>query len=140
MTPTERLTIVRIGANEQGLERAAGAYLAFVSRCRVPDDIRVDMYVALDEIVSNLVRHGSPTGPVEITLTLSADTFRIEVVDDGPPFDPTRAPAPDVTLSIDERPTGGLGVLIVMGLTTCSYARVGDRNHVVMQRALTAAP
>ena len=61
-------------------------------------------------------------------------------MDDGPPFDPTRAPAPDVTLSIDERPTGGLGVLIVMGLTTCSYARVGDRNHVVMQRALTAAP
>ena len=65
MTPTERLTIVRIGANAQGLERAAGAYLAFVSRCRVPDDIRVDMYVALDEIVSNLVRHGSPTGPVD---------------------------------------------------------------------------
>jgi anti-sigma regulatory factor (Ser/Thr protein kinase) len=31
----------------------------------------------------------------------------------APPFDPTRVPDPDLTLPLEERPLGGLGIYLI---------------------------
>jgi anti-sigma regulatory factor (Ser/Thr protein kinase) len=113
-----RSTVLTIPPSQQGLERAAGAYLAFASRYSLTDDVRADMYVALEEIASNVVRHGTGVRAMTITFTIDRTTLRIDVADDGDPFDPFSAPAPDVTQAIEERPLGGLGVFLVKQLTT----------------------
>jgi serine/threonine-protein kinase RsbW/sigma-B regulation protein RsbU (phosphoserine phosphatase) len=127
---------LHVSPDDQGIARAAGAFLAFAARGRVPADVRADMYVALEEMVSNVVHHGSPSGPVQIQLAIAGGMLRVDIVDDGAAFDPVSAPQPDLAAPLEERPVGGLGVPIALGLVECRYTRADGRNHLTMTRRL----
>jgi serine/threonine-protein kinase RsbW len=139
-----RAARVRVAADQRGLDRIFHAYDGFAKQHAIPDEIRRDVYVALEEIVSNVVRHGAkkqkrkPT--ISLTLAIERGAFQIRISDDGPPFDPFKsAPAPDVSQALMDRPIGGLGVLFVQRLTDAhAYARRANRNCVTLQRALKA--
>ena len=139
-SPKRRRRGVRVAADQAGLDRIFHAYDGFAKEHKVPDEVRRDVYVALEEIVSNVVRHGVtdriPT--INLTLAIEKGTFTIGVTDDGPAFDPfTSAPAPDVSQALMDRPIGGLGVLFVQQLTDAhAYERRGDRNCVTLSRQL----
>ena len=70
----------------------------------------------------------------EITLTSEADVLRIEVTDDGRPFDPlNEAPEPDLDASVDDRQVGGLGIHLVRTMVDeMSYRREQDKNHLTL--------
>jgi serine/threonine-protein kinase RsbW len=130
---------VRVRADEDGLARVFHTYDRFVHTHDVPDAVRRDVYVALEEIVSNIIHHAgvARTAHVGITLAIGRGTLTVRIVDDGPAFDPFSAPEPDVTRALDDRPVGGLGVLFVKKLTDRhSYSRWGRFNRVVLSKAL----
>ena len=59
----------------------------------------------------------------------------LEVEDDGKPFDPLQAPPPDLTLPLEKRPIGGLGIHLIRNLMDeVTYARVGGRNVLKMAK------
>jgi len=130
----------RVRADSSGLERIFYAYETFAKTHRIPDAVRRDVYVALEELVSNVVRHGvtDRTPTIDVTLALDKGVFTVGILDDGPSFDPfTSAPAPDVTQALMDRPIGGLGVLFVQQLTDAhTYERRGEKNVVTLTRAL----
>ncbi len=86
--------------------------------------------------------HGYPPGAdgrVWVALTLTGNAIEITYEDAAPPFDPFGAPAA-AAHSVAERPVGGVGLALVRGLSaTRRYARVGDRNRVVLTVALGAS-
>jgi anti-sigma regulatory factor (Ser/Thr protein kinase) len=131
-----RSTVIAIPPSRSGIERAAGAYLACAARYAVPDDVRADMYVALEEITSNVVRHATRASRIDITFTVTAEALQIDINDNGEPFDPFSMPSPDVTQALGERPLGGLGVFLVRQLTDSSYERRGGINRVRLRRLL----
>ena len=60
-----------------------------------------------------------------------AGRVTVDVVDDGIPFDPTAAAAPDTSLEVEDRDVGGLGVHLVRKLMDeVAYRRDGDRNRL----------
>ena len=60
-----------------------------------------------------------------------------DLVADGPPFDPFRQAAPDTTLSVADRPIGGLGIHLVRELMDeVSYERRDARNVVILVKQL----
>jgi serine/threonine-protein kinase RsbW len=119
------------------MARAARAYLAFsAARDAIPEHVRTDLYVALEEVISNVMRHGTQASRIDITFAITADALQIDIADDGEPFDPFSVPSPDVTQAIDERPVGGLGVFLVRQLTESVYERRGQVNHVRLRRTL----
>ena len=62
----------------------------------------------------------------------------ITVADDGVPFNPFDRVGPDISLSLEERDIGGLGVLLVTQLMDhCSYQRRRDLNVVTLVMNLT---
>jgi anti-sigma regulatory factor (Ser/Thr protein kinase) len=134
-----RSTVIAIQPSPSGIERAAGAYLACVARYDIPEEIRADMYVALEEIASNVVRHGTRASRIDITFRVTREALEIDIDDNGEPFDPFSTPSPDVTQAIDERPLGGLGVFLVRQLTESSYERRAGVNHVRLRRRLRSA-
>jgi anti-sigma regulatory factor (Ser/Thr protein kinase) len=139
MTARPACTRVRVRADEDGLARVFHTYDRFVHRHDVPDDVRRDVYVALEEIVSNVSRHAGAARAAHVGVTLMIDrgTLRVRIVDDGPAFDPFSAPEFDVTQTLEDRPVGGLGVLLVKKLTDeHSYSRRGQYNRVVLSKAL----
>lgn len=130
---------IHIAADQRGLDRVFDAYNRFVRAHAVPDRVRHDVYVALEEIVSNVVRHGTRgrTPKISVKLAITRGAFHVDIVDDGPPFDPFAAAPPDISVPLLERPIGGLGILFVDRLTDGhTYNRRGNRNRVTLRRAI----
>ena len=92
--------------------------------------------MALDEALTNVVLYAYPKdcrGTVGIHLSRDGNTITAEIVDHGKPFDPTAHPAPDITLPIEQRPIGGLGIHLVRNLvTSLRYYREQGENHLVL--------
>jgi anti-sigma regulatory factor (Ser/Thr protein kinase) len=103
----------------------------------MPPDSLAQLQVAVDELVSNVIRHAWPPGgshELVVSMTLSARAARIEVIDDGVSFDPRRAPVP-VPRSGSKRTIGGRGLLMLPTLVDrIDYVRAGDRNHTTLHK------
>lgn len=93
-----------------------------------------DINIALDELVTNVIRYAHKDGARhEIGLTLTLDTGRItiEITDDGAPFNPLDRETPDTGATMEDRPIGGLGIHFVRTLMDeVSYRRDGHLNLV----------
>jgi anti-sigma regulatory factor (Ser/Thr protein kinase) len=98
-------------------------------------DTRAVHHVALvlDELLTNVATYGGTIEPpVSIRLTISPDRVTAEVVDGGMMFDPRDDRNLEVPASVEERPIGGLGLLLVRRVTeSLAYERVGDRNRTI---------
>ena len=101
-----------------------------------PTSNRGKMMMALDEALTNVVLYAYPEaqrGTVGIRICRNDNTITAEIVDHGKPFDPTAHPTPDVTLPIEQRPIGGLGIHLMRNLvTSLRYYREKGANHLVL--------
>ena len=138
MPPVDSVTVPGTTA---GVNRAAAAFDEFCQQQHVPQDARWRFQVVLDEILSNIVRHGyqGREGAVSLRFALERDLVTVDVVDQAPPFDPSQAPAPDTTSPLESRRPGGLGVQFAESLLDgLSYERRGEENHVRLTWRLPA--
>jgi len=89
----------------------------------------------IEEIFVNIYRYSySEQAPGSVTVSYTipkAGELSVEVVDQGIEFDPLAAPAPDLTLDLEHRPIGGLGILLLKTLAgSLSYRREQGWNHL----------
>lgn len=84
------------------------------ARLGIPRSVIDPLTLAVDESLSNIVQHGyqDRVGTIEIEMERQAGTVVVRLRDQGPPFDPTGLPDPDLTLPLNQRPVGGLGVYL----------------------------
>lgn len=77
----------------------------------------MQMSVAIDEIMSNIVRYAYPEKPGPVTVKLinmdEPNRVYLRFEDEGVPYNPLTNKDPDVTLSAEDRKIGGLGIFIV---------------------------
>lgn len=144
---TRRVPVPRAGhhrisapASYAGLKDLFDGFHAFADQHELPDAIRHDVYLAIEELVSNVIRHGRRPGArprVTIALRLASDALHVTVADDAEAFDPLDVQPPDVTTSVLERDVGGLGIHLVRALMhDVRYRRQAGRNHVRLTRKL----
>ena len=98
------------------------------------------LQLAVEEIVVNVMNYAYPEGKkgfVTIKVMSDGHQLRIVVIDSGVPFDPTLREKADTTLSVEERPIGGLGIFLVRELMdTINYERVDNRNILMMIKTI----
>jgi len=103
---------------------------------QAPAANRDKLMMALDEILTNVVLYAYPgdqRGSVSVCIYRNGHGITAEVVDHGKPFDPTTHPEPDVTLPIERRPIGGLGIHLTRKLLTqLRYERENGENRLVL--------
>ena len=79
--------------------------------------MKAQMQIDVDEIFGNIARYAYGDGRGDATVRFDFDgTSRmasISFMDRGMPFDPLKKADPDVTLSVEEREVGGLGIFLV---------------------------
>jgi serine/threonine-protein kinase RsbW len=93
----------------------------------------VDLLV--EEIFMNIARHSYPKGapgPVSVTYSVAGPgELSVEFGDQGVEFDPLTVDPPDLTLDIEHRPVGGLGIFLLRALAhSLSYRREQGWNRL----------
>ncbi|HPF59023.1 MAG TPA: ATP-binding protein [Candidatus Competibacteraceae bacterium] len=89
--------------------------------------------LAMEEALVNVFNYAyegrTHAGTVFCQVTIQAGGLTVDIVDDGPPFDPLARTDPDTSLELDERQPGGLGILLIKSLIDeVSYHREDGRN------------
>jgi serine/threonine-protein kinase RsbW len=95
-----------------------------------------DMLLALNEAATNIIEHGyhGAPGSLEVEVEYDGDALTVRLRDQAPVFDPALVAVPDVTLPLDRRPLGGMGVHLMRRLTdVLSYRTRSDGwNELVL--------
>jgi serine/threonine-protein kinase RsbW len=128
-----------VPASAAGVQLAAEAFDAFAAARGIPVEVVRSVQVALDEILSNTVRHGyggqGEGCRIEIGFEIADGILEVTIQDDAPAFDPLAAPVPDTTSGLADRPAGGLGILLTRGLMDdVEYERASGRNRVILRK------
>lgn len=122
------------------IERVLQAFEAFWNGRGLTDDVRRRIQMALDELLSNVILYGyddEGLHVIDVNIEISGSRVILRVADDGRPFDPLARPEPDITLGIEERRIGGLGVHLIENLMDeVSYSRQDNLNVTVLTKDL----
>lgn len=119
------------------VQRAISAFETFAARYTIPNNIMIKVNVVLDELLSNIVKYSFPDDAVyEIDITVELFTtgkLIIQLTDAGVPFNPFDTPEPDLSIPLEDREIGGLGILLVKKLMdSYSYKRQVNLNITSM--------
>ena len=102
------------------------------------------LQLAVEEAVVNIIDYAYPTNTVsDITVHASSDGHWLKFVikDAGVPFDPTEKEKADTSLSAEERPIGGLGILLVRELMdSINYERTDGMNVLTLKKIINSNP
>ena len=103
--------------------------------------IQMAVCVAIEEVFVNVAHYAYGDGDGEVSLDIDFDeesrevTFRL--TDQGVPFDPLKKPDPDITLPVEEREIGGLGIFITKKtMDTVTYAYENGENILTMVKKI----
>ena len=108
--------------------------------CPLKTQIQID--VALDEVFANICNYAYPDRTdkpawVRFEVLDEGRKVRITFEDEGIPFNPLLIPAPDTTLSLEERGIGGYGIFIVRRtMDEVTYERHENRNVLSFTKVL----
>jgi len=96
----------------------------------------MQLQIALDEVVSNVVKYSWQDGAEHeflVRITVHPAGVDVEILDDGLAFDPLVAPAPSPPVPGQRPPPGGLGIHMAKKLLDdVKYERTGGRNHTTL--------
>ena len=78
----------------------------------ITEEASDDVILAVDEAATNIIIHGykEEQGMIDIEISKKANTLIICLHDQAPNFDPTQVHPPDLTLPLEKRPLGKMGV------------------------------
>ena len=83
--------------------------------CPMKAQVQID--IAIDELFGNIAQYAynSETGPATVRVEVSDAPISVTItfMDHGVPYDPLQKEDPDITLSAEERGSGGLGIFMV---------------------------
>ncbi len=122
-------------ATMAGFEQAFGTLQSALDVNELHPGTRYNVELVFEEIVANIVRHGSAGGApagVEVSVDVDGDAVVMTFCDDGTPFDPVGHPDPQKPTTIEDTPIGGLGLMMVRkAAREMSYERTPeDKNRL----------
>ena len=121
------LTLPPSSSHLPDLRRSAARTLG-----QVDERVLADVLLALDEAVSNAIRHGSRAGePVQVSVESDGEWVEMSVHDGGPT--PRLPRLPDEPPPVLE--TGGRGLWLILQLVDeVRLQRIGEGTRLVMRR------
>lgn len=118
--------------------------LAFVesfleeNECLPKEQMRI--VVAVEEIFVNIASYAynGSEGMADITCEMDGGQAVLTFADSGKQFDPLAKPDPDVTLPVEERSIGGLGIYMVKkSMDEVTYRYENGQNILTIRKSIT---
>ena len=107
-----------------------------------PMKVQIQIDVAIDELFSNIARYAynPEIGIATVQVAVVEDPLSVVItfIDNGIPYDPLKKEDPDVTLSIEERGIGGLGIYMVKKtMDDITYEYKDGQNILAIKKRLS---
>ena len=137
----ERMTKKTFPAKTEALSDVLGFVEQTLESFDCPMKIQMAVCVAIEEVFVNVAHYAYPDSQGDMTLAIGFDedsrTASFCMMDQGTPFDPLKKPDPDITLSVEEREIGGLGIYIAKKtMDSISYAYENGQNILTMTKTI----
>jgi anti-sigma regulatory factor (Ser/Thr protein kinase) len=106
--------------------------------CSVKAQMQID--IAIEEIFVNIAHYAYPEAEGEAVIYVEpgegSSSVTITFEDEGIPYDPLKNEDPDITLSADDRPIGGLGIFMVKkSMDEVSYEYKDGKNRLTIKKS-----
>ena len=110
-----------------------------LASCNVNDSIQNELAVAAEEVFVNISNYAyaPQTGTVRLCIEVTDGQVRMRFEDSGNPYNPLDRLDPDLTLPVDERPIGGLGIFMVKNIMdTVQYRYENSKNQLTLVKVI----
>ena len=124
---------LELPATRENLPLAQAFTEKFLEALDCPPKTLMQIGLSVEELFVNIASYAYPDGGGTVRMTLKEENglFTLTFSDSGVPFDPLAMDDPDLTLSADDRPVGGLGVFIVKNTMDETAYRYADGKNVL---------
>jgi len=132
----------RLRPENSEISRVNGEVEEWLASADVPFAAIYLANLTVEELVTNCIKYGyagmdTTEKGIDITMSITAGELQVIVSDDAAPFDPLAQTAPDLSLPIEDRPIGGLGIHMLRQMSTgFAYAFENGRNVVTITKQL----
>jgi serine/threonine-protein kinase RsbW len=110
--------------------------LEWVDVYPISEHAKYALRLAIEEMVTNTIKYGYDDHlehVISIRIRADRECLRVELEDDGHPFDPTAHPDPDIEQNFNTGVDGGFGLVLVRRICRhMDYRREGDRNRLAL--------
>ena len=130
---------MKLPAKIDAIESVTSALVDYLNEQGVDHSHVFKVQLALEEILANIASYAyAPSdGDMEIEYNIEEQMLVMTISDEGKPFNPLERDDPDITLSVDERPIGGLGLFIVKNtMDDVQYFRQDNKNVLVIKKKI----
>ncbi|MDY0091073.1 MAG: ATP-binding protein [Candidatus Vecturithrix sp.] len=131
---------ITIPAELQELNQVLNVVGTFARQLGATEEKLGQIELILEELLVNIVNYAYPhgTGTIEIRYRYSQNTqLRLEIIDQGIPFDPLAIPDVDTQMPLEDRPIGGLGIFLIRNIANnLDYRRQNGKNILTVYISL----
>lgn len=110
----------------------------FCEEAGIDMETTMSLNLAMEEAVVNVMDYAYPAGTegsVNIEALAGDNSVTFIITDNGIPFDPTAKEGVDTTLPVEERPIGGLGILLIRKIMDeVKYERNENKNILTLTK------
>ena len=129
---------IRISNNLNEIATLANFIETIGEELSLSAEMIMNINLALEEAIANIIMYAYPSQEEhEILLKMSSNEHQLVflLTDKGVSFDPTQVEDVDLTLSIEDRPIGGLGIFLIRSIMNeVTYQRLDDENRLIMKK------
>ncbi|MDR3295046.1 MAG: ATP-binding protein [Clostridiales Family XIII bacterium] len=135
------MAVFCVPAKTEDLDRVLSPIDGALAVCACPPETQIQIDLAVEEIFVNIARYayGSEGGDAVVSYELMEDPLRMRIrfQDEGVPYNPLLKEDPDISLSAEKRPVGGLGIFLVKKLMDqMEYRRENGRNILTVTKKI----
>ena len=131
---------IRIGNSMAEVASALDQAEDWLGEMNAPQKAHYFVSLAIEELATNWIKYGCrDTGAQSMTFDLGIRDGRLTLTatDGGLPFNPMDAPVPSTSLPLEERDTGGLGILLLRKMADeMSYEHREGMNILTLEKSL----
>jgi anti-sigma regulatory factor (Ser/Thr protein kinase) len=102
--------------------------------------LAMNINLVIEEAISNIIFYAFADKDkhlIKISISLENKRLTIRITDDGIPFNPLVQQQPNIYLSAEERPVGGLGIFLISQIMNeLNYTRNGNENILTLKKSL----
>lgn len=132
---------INLEATIESIERVTEFVEQQLEELDCPMKAKMQINIAIDELFSNIAKFAYAPGTGNATVRVEVDDDPLAVIitfiDSGIPYNPLEHKDPDVTLSLDKREVGGLGIFMVKkSMDQLEYKYENGQNILTIKKII----